>query len=152
VELHVILECVAAVEPLGAEVAGEGHLAAVDEVVLLEVVLHAEPLGADAAPEGAGRILHGVEGVGKEGAGGYGRNQAWAPVASKANSPSDMVLFFSLFGLTFISGLYGKFLVSYGLGSFKKRPIFTSYISGLLFFNRKFWIFEIACIKIDLQM
>ncbi len=89
-----ILECVAAVEPLGAEVAGEGHLAAVDEVVLLEVVLHAEPLGADAAPEGAGRILHGVEGVGKEGAGGYGRNQAWAPVASKANSPSDMVLFF----------------------------------------------------------
>jgi hypothetical protein len=39
VKLHVILECVAAVEPLGTEVAGEGHLAAVDEVVLLETGL-----------------------------------------------------------------------------------------------------------------
>jgi hypothetical protein len=39
VKLHVILECVAAVEPLGTEVAGEGHLAAVDEVVLLKTGL-----------------------------------------------------------------------------------------------------------------
>jgi hypothetical protein len=66
----VILECVAAIKPLGAEVAGEGHLPAVYEVVLLEVMLHAEPLGADGAAERAGRILHGVEGVGQKGGGG----------------------------------------------------------------------------------
>ena len=82
VKLHVILECVAAVEPLGAEVAGEGHLAAVDEVVLLEVMLHAEPLGADAAAEGARGILHGVEGVGEKRTGGDGGDEARTPIVS----------------------------------------------------------------------
>ena len=38
VQLHVVLECVAAVEPLGTEVAGEGHLSAVDQVVLLNKI------------------------------------------------------------------------------------------------------------------
>ena len=79
-----ILESVTAVEPLGAEMAGEGHLPTVDEVVLLQVVLHAEPLGADAAAEGAGGILHGVEGVGQKGAGGYGG----APVVSNVSLSS----------------------------------------------------------------
>ena len=83
-----ILESVTAVEPLGAEMAGEGHLPTVDEVVLLQVVLHAEPLGADAAAEGAGGILHGVEGVGQKGAGGYGGGEAGAPVVSNVSLSS----------------------------------------------------------------
>ena len=35
VKLHVILQSVASVEPLGTEMTGEGHLPAVDEHVLL---------------------------------------------------------------------------------------------------------------------
>lgn len=53
VKLHVILQSVASVEPLGTEMTGEWHLSAVDEHVLLQMVFHTEPLGTLSAAEGS---------------------------------------------------------------------------------------------------
>ena len=53
VKLHVILQGVASVEPLGTEMTGEWHLSAVDEHVLLQMVFHTEPLGTLSAAEGS---------------------------------------------------------------------------------------------------
>ena len=53
VKLHVILQGVASVEPLGTEMTGERHLPAVDEHVLLQMVFHAEPLWTLSAAEGS---------------------------------------------------------------------------------------------------
>ena len=44
VKLHVILQGVATVEPLGTQMTGEWHLSAVDEHVLLQMMFHSEPL------------------------------------------------------------------------------------------------------------
>ena len=51
VKLHVILQSVASVEPLGTEMTGEGHLPAVDEHVLLQMMFHPEPLRTLSAAE-----------------------------------------------------------------------------------------------------
>lgn len=51
VKLHVILQSVASVKPLGTQMTGEGHLPAVDEHVLLQMMFHAEPLRTLSAAE-----------------------------------------------------------------------------------------------------
>ena len=58
-KLHVILQGVASVKPLGAEMTGEGHLSAVDEHVLLQMMLHTEPLWTLGTCERSGRIFGG---------------------------------------------------------------------------------------------
>lgn len=51
VKFHVILQGVASVKPLGAQMTGEWHLSAVDEHVLLQMMLHTEPLRTLSAAE-----------------------------------------------------------------------------------------------------
>ena len=46
-----ILQGVASVKSLGAQMTGEGHLSAVDEHVLLQMMFHTEPLRTLSAAE-----------------------------------------------------------------------------------------------------
>ena len=56
-QFHVVLQCIASVKAFWAEVTGEWHLAAMNEIMFLEMMLHPESLGTYGAGKGSGRIL-----------------------------------------------------------------------------------------------
>ena len=95
VKLHVVLQSVAPVESFRAEVAREGHFAAVDERVLLQVVLHAEPLRTLGAGERSGGVFGGrVVGVvhprGGVDLGGAGDGGVWRGELGRGLPPDSL--------------------------------------------------------------